>query len=297
MNLFAIERVALKAIRQNTMRSALTALGSFRTAGLMLQDFPPMDRLADLLKLNLLKNPGFKDLSSTFEIRDGRLRVKPFDVHLGQITMNVAGSNGIDQSLQYALTLALPRAALGAEANGAVNSLVLRGAQAGLDLQPAAVVHLGVDIGGTVLKPTLSTSLRQTGAAAAAAVQQAVVQEAGRRVDTLKQRADAAAAAAAQRAQAEAARLVAQADTGAARIRAQAQALADALRAQGHARADSLANRPTGAIAKIAARAAADRLRQETDARAEQIVTAANARADSLVAAARARAALLAPPR
>ena len=142
------------------LASALTALGSFRTAGLMLQDFPPMDRLADLLKLNLLKNPGFKDLSSTFEIRDGRLRVKPFDVHLGQITMNVAGSNGIDQSLQYALVLALPRAALGAEANRAVTSLVARSAQAGLDLQTADVVHLGVDIGGTVLKPTFTTSLR-----------------------------------------------------------------------------------------------------------------------------------------
>ncbi len=275
----------------------LSALGSFKTAGLALQGFPPLDKLADMLKVGLLKDPGFKDLSSSFEIKDGKLRVKPFDVKVGQLTMNVAGSNGIDQSLQYVLGLALPRAALGAEANDAVTRLVARSSQAGLDLKAADVVNLAVQLGGTVTRPTLSTSLRQTGAAAATAVQQALVQEAGRRVDTLQERATAAATAASEHARADAARVIAQADTAAAKVRAQAQALADAVRAQGHARADSLAARPTDPIAKIAAKAAADRLRKETDTRADQIVKEANARADSLVAAARTKAAAIAPPK
>jgi len=287
------------ALGQNMLPlvSVLTALGSFKTAGLVLQGFPPMDRLADLLKVGLLKDPGFKDLSSSFEIRDGRLRVKPFDVHIGNLTMNVSGSNGIDQSLQYALALALPRAALGDEANRALAGLVARSGRAGFDLKAADVVNLAVQLGGTITSPTLSTSLRETGAAAATAVKKALVQEASRRADTLKLRADSAAAAARLRAQAEAALLVAQAESTAVKVRQQARTLADTVRSQGHLRADSLANRAASPLARIAARAAADRLRKEVDTRADQILRAGNARADSLVAAARTRAASLTAPR
>ena len=44
-----------------------------------------------------------------FDVADGRVHVKPFDVSVGGVTMTVGGSNGIDQSLAYDLALALPR--------------------------------------------------------------------------------------------------------------------------------------------------------------------------------------------
>lgn len=276
--------------------SVLSGLGSLRTAGLALKDFPPMDGLADMLKVDLLRDPGFKDLRSSFEIRDGKLIVKPFDVRIGQVTMNVSGANGIDRSLDYALALKLPRAVLGAEANRAITSLVAKTAnKAGLDLQAADAVTLGVRLAGTITNPTLAANLRETTGATADAIRQAVTEAAGRRVDSLKARADSAAAEATRRAAAEAARLVAEAEQAAARIREQARTLAETVRAEGHARADSLAARPTNPLARVAAQAAADKLRKEADIRADQILREANARADSLIAQARARAAAIPP--
>lgn len=278
--------------------SVLSGLGSLRTAGLALKDFPPMDRLADLLKVDLLRDPGFKDLRSSFEIRDGKLIVKPFDVHVGQVTMNVSGANGIDQSLDYALALQLPRAVLGGDANRAISELVAKTAgKAGLDLQAAEAVTLGVRLGGTIKQPTLAANLRETTGATAAAIRQAVTEAAGERVDSLKARADSAAAEAARRASAEAARVLAEAEQAAARIREQARTLAETVRAGGHARADSLASRAANPLARVAAQAAADKLRKETDARADQILHEANARADSLIAQARAKAAAVQPVR
>lgn len=272
------------------VQNLLSALGSFRTAGVTLHGFPAMARLADMLKIDQLRNPALADLRSTIEIRNGRLHVKPFDAKIGKLTMNVSGSNGIDQSLQYALGLALPRAALGAEANRAVTEVVAKAGRAGLRLDPSEIVNLAVQLAGTITNPSLSTGLRDMPGAVVKNLETAAKAEAGRRLDSARARVDSAAADAGRRASAEAARLVADAQQRATAMREQARVLADSVRRVAYERADSLAQRPTSPLARIAAKAAADRLRKEADARAEQILRGANARADSLVAEAQRKA-------
>ena len=91
----------------------LSALGSLVTNGLVLKDFPPLNKIADATRLQLLRNPGFIDVKSSFSMQNGRLSVKPFDVRTGSLTMNVVGSNGIDQTIDYAVRLNMPNANLG----------------------------------------------------------------------------------------------------------------------------------------------------------------------------------------
>ena len=269
------------------VREVLSGLGTLRTKGIVLRDFPALGRLADALHIDQLRDPALRDLASTIEIRDGRLHVQPFDVAIGPLTMNVTGSNGFDHSLAYTLGLQLPRALLGTEANRVVADLITRTGRAGLDLEAADVVTLGVQLGGTVTEPTVATSFRDVAAGAVANVEQALRAEAQSRVDSARQRLDAEAAAARLRAQQQ---LIAEAEQQAASIRAEARSLADGLRREGHARADSLVARAGSPVAKVAAQAAADRLRRETDAQAARVVSEADARADALVAAARQRA-------
>ena len=64
----------------------LTGLGSLLTSSLVLRDFPPLEGLAEALKLQQLRDPGFMDLKSSFAIDKGRLHVKPFDVRAGPLT-------------------------------------------------------------------------------------------------------------------------------------------------------------------------------------------------------------------
>ncbi|HSJ15383.1 MAG TPA: AsmA-like C-terminal region-containing protein, partial [Longimicrobiales bacterium] len=269
------------------VREVLSGMGSLRTMGVVLQDFPPLDRLADALHVDLLRDPGLKDLTSTIEIRDGRLHVQPFDVGVGPLTMSVAGSNGFDHSLAYTLGLQLPRALLGTEANRVVANLLARAGRSGVELEAAETVTLGVQLGGTVTDPAVTTSLRDVAGSAVAGVEQALRAEAGSRVDSARQRLDAAAAEARLRAQ----EIIAEAEQRAAAIRAEARTLAATMKQETKARADSLVARAGNPVARVAAQAAADRLRRETDEQADGIVREADARADALVAEARRRAA------
>jgi hypothetical protein len=274
------------------VREALSGLGTFQTTGLSLQDFPPLDRLADAVGLPQLHDPALSDFRSTLVIQDGRLHVRPFDVRVGPITMNVAGSNGLDQSLQYVLGLEVPRHVLGGEADRVVAGLISRTERAGLQLQPTDVIALAVQLTGTVASPAVHADFAGLAGSGVRGVEQALRHEADRRVEAVEQRFDAAAEEARLKAEAEAARVVAEAEVRAAAIREEAAALADRVRREGAEQADVLLARATNPAAQLAARAAADRLRREADERADRIAREADARADALIQDARDRAAL-----
>jgi hypothetical protein len=263
---------------------SLKGQGGIQTSILRLQDFPPLDKVASLTKLSLLEDPGLKAVRSQFAIRDGRLQVQPFDVGIGPTSMRVSGSNGIDQSLDYDLSLRVPRSLLGSEANEAIAGLVSKAAGAGIDLGAAQEIALGIKLGGTVTNPSISTDVGSvagsTVQSAGKAVQEAAEQQVTQAVDSAKQRAAA-----------EAARLVADAEKQAASIRAEANSMAEKVKKEGYLQADSLVAKSEGPLAQAAARLAADRLRKETDAKAAQIVSEADKRASSLVAEAKKKAA------
>ena len=275
--------------------NALDGKGSLHTSELLVQGLPLLGKLADALKLNELRSPTLDSLRASIEIRGGRMYVKPFTVRVAKSMMQVEGSNGIDQSLQYTALLHVPRSELGADANRAIAAIVSRAGKTGIDLQTAEAVELGIKIGGTLTSPTIQTNLSDVVASAGEEVKAAAQKEVTERIDSAKARVDSAAEEARKKAQVEADRLVAEAEQRAAAIRAEAQKLAETVRREGNTRADTLEARATNPLAKAAAKAAADRLRKEANDKADSIVREADKRATDLVEEARKKAALLAP--
>lgn len=248
----------------------LGGAGTLETSELAVRNFPALTKLAQATKLDILDNPTLQALRAAFTIDNGRLTVKPFDVKVAGITANIAGSNGLDQSLQYTLGLRVPRSLFGGAANQALAGLSSKASQAGIDLAAAPEIPLAVQVGGTVTNPSVKLDLASAGSSVKAAAQQAVTQQ--------------ASAAATQ--------LVAEAQQRAAAIVQSAQALADTVKQTGYRQADSLtAKAGDNPLMQVAAKAAADKLRKQSDDKSAAIVRAANQRADSLVAAARAQAA------
>ena len=243
--------------------------GSLQTSQLVLEDFPALEKIVDVTKLQFLDNPTMRALRTAFQIRDGRLHVEPFAVNIGKTTMNVSGSNGLDQSLQYALTLEVPRSELGTAANQAVAGLVSRAGGAGIDLQAAQEIELGIQLGGTVTNPSVKADV--------GSVVASVKEETERAVRD----------AATQKLSAEKAKLVQDAEQRAATIRKEAQALADNVKKEGYAQADALTAKATNPILQAAAKPAADKLRKEADQKAAGIVSEADKRAEDIVAKAR----------
>jgi hypothetical protein len=274
----------------------LSGRGSFQTIGLALQGFPLLERLADVLHTEALRNPGLTDVRSSFSIRDGRLHVSPFDVGLGQFSTTVSGSHGPDQSLDYTLTLHVPASVLGADANRAVGALAAQAGRAGLAFEPSEVISLGVRVGGTVAQPAVSTDFRGTTTTAAQQAAAALREEANRRAETIVTRVDATLEENRQRAEAEARRILDEAERQAERLRAEAQPLAETVRREGNEQADALLARAGNPAARVAAQLAADRLRRAADEQADRILREADTRADALLAEARGRANVLVPP-
>ena len=251
---------------------ALTGKGTLQTSQLALKDFPALEKVVNVTKLQFLDDPTLKSLSTAFQIRDGRLFVEPFAVKLGATTMNVSGSNGLDQSLLYALKLRVPRAELGGAANQAISGLVSKVGQAGIDLAAAPEIELGIQLAGTVTNPSVKVDVGSVASSVKEGVQQAVTQAATEKVS------------------AAATQLVQEAERQAAAIRLEGQSLADKVKGEGYQQADSLTARATNPILQMAAKPAADQLRKQADTKAAGIIGEANRRADSLVAQARRQA-------
>jgi uncharacterized protein involved in outer membrane biogenesis len=250
----------------------LDGRGSLQTSQLVLEDFPALDKVVDVTKLQFLENPTMRAIRTAFQIRDGRLHVDPFAVSLGKTTMNVSGSNGLDQSLQYALSLKVPRSELGTAANEALAGLAARAGGAGIDLQAAQEIELGIQLGGTVTNPSVKTNLGSVVSSARAETERAVREAATRKLS------------------AEATRLVEEAEQRAAAIRKEAQTLAEGVKKEGYQQADALTAQATNPILQAAAKPAADKLRKEADAKAAGIVREADKRAEAVVAEARRQA-------
>ncbi|HET7456534.1 MAG TPA: AsmA-like C-terminal region-containing protein, partial [Gemmatimonadaceae bacterium] len=275
---------------------ALTGRGTVESERLALQGAPVLAKLSESLALAQLRNPALQALKASFEITNGRVAVKPFDVKVGNTMMRIGGSSGIDQSLAYDLALAVPHADIDAAAGRTVSKLASQAGKAGLDIAAAEVVELGARITGTFTNPTVKPNFAGVASSAREAVQNAARHEVETRVATVKQQVDSVAYAARGRARAEADRMVQEAEQQAATIRAEARTLADSAKANAGRQADALVERATTPSARLAAKVGADRIRKQADQQADRAVREADARADALVAKARQQAAALAPP-
>lgn len=90
--------------------------GELSTHNISLSGVKAIDLIAETVKNPGLKNMKVKDLNIDFTIKDGRVSTKPFDIKLGDYTMNLSGTTGLDQTVDYSGKVKLP-ASMGSYAN------------------------------------------------------------------------------------------------------------------------------------------------------------------------------------
>ncbi|MDP2583528.1 MAG: AsmA-like C-terminal region-containing protein [Candidatus Palauibacterales bacterium] len=286
--------------------STLAGGGSLQTTRLSLEGFPALQKVSDALHIPALANPTLAPVSASFDVEEGRMKLRPFQVSAGDFVMTVSGSNGVDGSLQYGVQLQAPPTALGEAARRTVSGLLEKAGRGAADLGAAGPVRVGIQLGGTVTDPTVGTDVGRSLASGAAGAKEAVqgaaeaagqkaLQGAGAAADSARADAARRAAAASEEARARARSLLRAAQQRADSVRAAARGLAARVRAEADTRADSLVAKAQGPVARAAAGVAAKQLRDQADAQAARIVREADRRAADLMAAARARADSLAP--
>jgi len=85
--------------------------GTLSTKDLNLSGVKTIDLIASALKKPSLKEMKVKDLTIDFTIKDGRVATKPFDVKMGEYNMNLSGTTGLDQTINYSGKVKIPTSA------------------------------------------------------------------------------------------------------------------------------------------------------------------------------------------
>lgn len=179
--------------------SSINAEGLTNIIQAIVDGFEPVNKLAAALGSNDLKKIELNNVLTKFKIKDGRLNVAPFDIKKNGMVMNVQGSNGLDQTMDYQLGLNVPRAMLGAKANEAANAMIASlNSKVGTNVSMSETIKVNAVLGGTFLKPNIKLKYGAgDGKSAATSVVNQVVAEkkaelqtkAQEKVDTLKKKA------------------------------------------------------------------------------------------------------------
>lgn len=92
---------------------SLNATGEIKSANIHIQNLEAFDALAKALNNDKLRKIEARDVAIRFAIKDGRITTQPFDLKMGDIKINMSGSTGLDQTIDYTAKVALPSGSTG----------------------------------------------------------------------------------------------------------------------------------------------------------------------------------------
>jgi hypothetical protein len=273
---------ALLDQEMSPVMESVEALGALRTADITFQSATLNDAAA---KLNYadLSQMKFRNALMDFQVENGRIFIKPFDLSLGNQPATFSGSHGIDNSLDYAISgkFPLPEIARGQLRLPASDRL-----------QP---IDLIIKIGGTFSSPKVTFETKNVASQLKDQVTQMVRDEVTKQVDKAKDEVRARAAQLIQDAEARGDKLIAEAQRTADRLRQEAaesgqKGIAAAEEGAAKLRREAGSNPIQQAAANRAgeelvrkARQEADRLNREADRRGTEMVQQATQQKESMV--------------
>ncbi len=123
-----------------------------------------------LTKLEDTDKVSLKDVLMSVAIANGRLSVKPFDARFGNYKTTVAGSTGLDGSIDYSLKMNVPAGKLGAEYQAFVNQY------AGTN-NSTSEIPVTIGLGGTYNNPKTTMMTQEQQKQATEAVTKAAEQK------------------------------------------------------------------------------------------------------------------------
>jgi hypothetical protein len=141
--------------------ASLTGNGNLLLIQGVLNKFQPLDKLASTLNVEALKEVSLKDIKSHFEFANGKVLVKPFNLKVKDIDLQIGGMHGFDQSLDYIIGMKVPRKYLGSSGNALVNNLTAQASSKGIPVAVSDVIDLNVKMLGSISNPVIKTDLKE----------------------------------------------------------------------------------------------------------------------------------------
>ena len=127
--------------------------GKFASANIELKDSEFQQNLAKLLNNDKYKDIRIKDANFNFNIKDGDVIVEPFNVNVFNQKSTFSGRQGLDQTMDYQLSMPVPRSEIASvigKMGGSANTF-----------SQGEPLPVGIKIKGTLSKPSLKLDLSE----------------------------------------------------------------------------------------------------------------------------------------
>jgi cell division septum initiation protein DivIVA len=266
-------------------------LASLSGAGLILSNLLSVENIntfnviADVLKIEKLRRPSIEKINLSFDLVDGKATVKPMDFKLASYKSNFSGTIGLDQAINFILTLDIPRADFGGSANNVLNGLVSDASKKGMKVSMGDVVPVTLLIGGTVRDPKVTAGIKQALSGVVEDLKQQAIAQVQKKKEEVVAKAKDEANKLIEEADAQAAKVIAAARQQSDALLKSARSTSDKMRAQ----ADSVANKviaegkKNGMLAELAAKKSAEKIRKEADTKAGKVMEEAKIKSDAIL--------------
>ncbi|MEW6469475.1 MAG: AsmA family protein [Bacteroidota bacterium] len=256
--------------------SSLNGEGNLKTSKVVVSGFEPLSKLADELKMDKFKKTEFSDLNINYKIKDGKITLEEFPFKSNSVTGFINGYTAFDQSISYLMKMEVPTKDMPPGAKQHVTGLLSKASMLGVNAQLPEKVKLNALFGGTVMKPTIKTDVKD--------IAQNVVSNVTSQVkDTIKQTVTNVVNDAKAELEAKKKKIMDDAAREAQKVKDEAAKLAEQTKTEGYKKADELQNKGGNPIEKAANKKLAEKLRKETDEKAAKIVSEGNAKADNIM--------------
>lgn len=233
--------------------NTVNAKGTFSTKQVGLQKTAVLDKLADQVKIQQLKNPTLKNLNVKFSIKNGRMSVEPFTTALAGTNLKVSGSSGLDKTLDYTAAMSMPNTnAVSAKTN--------------------IPMKMNVLVGGTFDNPKVKLDASGTVDAAKTLVKEKATKAVKQGISN-----------AVTEAKAQQAKLMAAAQKQADAINAEAKTQGDKLVSEAQSQSDNMVNSAKNPIEKIAKKKAGEKLVKEAQKKSSQLQSEAQKKSDNII--------------
>ncbi|NLO72093.1 MAG: hypothetical protein GX102_14345 [Porphyromonadaceae bacterium] len=245
-------KLSLNTDLQQNMMPVLASIlsnGSLKTSSVAFKDVNALTELAKSLKLDNLAKMALRDIALMFEIKNGRVNTEPFNIKLGDYAMNLSGSTGLDQTIDYAGKFRLPD-----------------------KINAGKFQNIGFNIGGTFKKPTVKLDIMIT----VTSIVEEKKSEAIAKADSIKTAVMDKGREARDKALLEAQK---RADAILEQAELQGERLINAAKAQG----DSIVAKTSNPIARELAKKGAEELVKQAEIQAENLNKQARTEADNLL--------------
>ena len=166
--------------------NSLTGNGNLLLLEGVIKKFAPLEKLANTLQIDDLKEVSVKDIKNYIEFANGKVLVKPFSIKVKELEMQIGGTHGFDQSVNYIIQMKVPRKYLGNRGNAIVYDLAAQANDKGVAVKLGETVNLNIKMSGTISDPIFKTELKEVAGDMAKELKQQATDFAKAKIDSTK---------------------------------------------------------------------------------------------------------------